>query len=92
MNIQLFGDNDTLTSSRTVTMEYDIADNKTQKVVLKNAKTTLSEATLRSVMNADLENGIFLSKNDTDIVLGTDTATIATAYATDKTTRELDLS
>ena len=91
-DIQLFGDNDTVTSSNSLTLEYDIADDKTQKMTLSNGRTNLTAASIQNAMQADLENKIFVNKNDTNIVLSSDTATIGTAYRTDRTTRELDLT
>lgn len=92
-DVQRFGSNDTTTTTTTLTLEYDIDNgDAVQKMQLKNPKSGISAAGIRATMEADLSAQIFLNKNDTEVVLGSDTATVGSAYETIKTTRELDLS
>lgn len=90
-NLQMFGENDTLTVDDTLTMTYERSDDSLQSIRLPNANRNNGEATIKSAMQFALDNQIFLDSRDGSVI-DTDTASILTAYRTQRSTMEYDLT
>ena len=86
-NLQLFGDNDTLTSSRELKLEYLFTDGDTRTTSLPNPKTNLTGAQINAVSQTLATTQAFVGdKNDAPF------SKIQTAKIVETTRRKLDLS
>lgn len=103
-DIQLFGDNDTVTSSNTLYFNFQRADGTyTTKWSMKNPKDELTAASVRSALyalaNTDSGSANFQffmdTKTNTSIFIAASDPTAykyGTAYTVEQTIRDLDLT
>ena len=94
MDIQRFGDNDTISSSSTLTMQWkSLTDNtKKYKTSIPDPKTNITAASIQSAMSTALTNRIFIDPSTEEIIAADNNWSTDTAYTTIKVTRSLDLS
>lgn len=88
-NLQLFGNNDTVTSSSELKYNLGFTDGDTRILNLKNPKSGLTDSDVNAVKS-------FFIASDTSLIVGdkngSDFAGFISIEKIDKTTRTLDLS
>ena len=90
---------DTITSSNTLTMGFRRPDGSLQKYTLENPKPNLTNASIQSAMGVVLDNiqgaevPILMDSKDTSKAIKTKNGySVGTAYRTETTTYDLDIS
>lgn len=86
-NIQLFGDNDTVTSSYELKLAYDFTDGDTRTTTLPNPKSNLTSDAVITASNTLQETQAFVGDKNNGAF-----DKIKSASIVSKTRRKLDLS
>ena len=86
-NIQLFGDNDTVTSSREGKFNFGFEDGDTRLITVPNPKINLTAEQINDVSQFAVTNNILIGDR-----AGASTTGIFEAYYEEVTKRQLDLS
>lgn len=86
-NLQLFGNNDTVTSGRDLKLVYQFADNDTRTVTMPNSKTNLTAENIANCAATLAATQAFVGDKT-----GADFVTISSAEIVEYTRRDLDLT
>lgn len=87
MDLQLFGSNDTITSSQELKLNYKFADDDTRLTTLPNPKSDLVATDIEAVAATLYETQAFVGDKDNGAF-----ATITSAAIVQKRTTKFDLS